>query len=340
MRASAAPSACQYQFIEIQSAEDFAPVPGTSWMIASSKSRTTQVSAHGDRKGTPTFKPGGIYAIDRRNRSFHGIWPHLGQPVRRDVRFGDVDAPPEPATFSVTGLHLQERRDGVHTLYVINNEGRHSVELYEVRAMATGPSLTWIGALLLPYPWRGNSITVLPDGTAVVTITHLLDDPDVLSKMKEGRNTGFLARWRPGEGWNKLEGTDSSAPNGVLASADGKTLYYAASGGRHLIAAPMRDLTNKTTVALHQMPDNLRWDDRGLIWAGGVVEVGSSQPKVSRIDPRTLAAEWVSLPVSDEFTHCSVAIELEDEIWLGSFNCDLMAVIPKNDARRSTVALI
>jgi len=317
-----------YTFIgDLMNVEDLAEVKGTPWLIASGLAREATNPAWVADSAPREHMRGGLRLIDRRTKTFTEIWPGIEQPVRRDPRFPDCDVPTSASTFACSGLHLEHGTGGNHTLYAVNTTERESIEIFDVKEVSDGLSLTWTGAVLLPYPCRGNSATVLPDGSIVVTITYLLNDPDFYQKAMNGEDTGYVIKWHPTEGWTKVEGLEGSAPNGIVSSTDGETLYVSYSGAGTMKAKTADGLME--TVDLGFMPDNIRWDAEGMLWIGGFGNLSVDvSPRACRINPEDLRPVHIDLPAdSGPFSHCSVALRIEQELWLGSFNCDYVAVL-------------
>jgi len=272
---------------------------------------------------------GGLRVIDRRDKSFKRVWPENGRPIRRDPRFNDCAEPTSAETFSCSGLHLAHGKNGMHTLYAVNRTERDSIEIFEVKEEPAGLAFTWIGAILLPYPCVGNSVTVLPDGSVVVTAMYMSND-NWADKIKTKEDTGYVVRWRPSVGWSKVPGSEGCIPNGIVSSPDGSMLYINYSGTGTSIAKPIDgDKSTRKVIELGFMPDNVRWGDDGNLWIGGVRQIGNPYPKICKISLATLKPEFIEIPDQAEpFNHCSVAIKIESEIWLGAFSCTCVAVLP------------
>jgi hypothetical protein len=136
--------------------EDLVPVPRTPWLVASALAGE-----------------GGLYLIDTVQGSSTKIFPGAGTAERFDRKvYGACPGPPagaDLATFRTHGLFLKAGRRSVHTLYAIHHGGRESVEVFELNAGATPPSVTWIGCAVAPDPIGLNSLVALPDGGFAAT---------------------------------------------------------------------------------------------------------------------------------------------------------------------------
>jgi hypothetical protein len=76
--------------------------------------------------------------------------------------------------------------------------------------------------------------------------------------------------------------------------------------------------------------DNIRWAADGSILAAGQGGAPGAQASiVVKINPETLAVrEIIRHPNSDAFGNGTVALEVGNEIWVGSFRGDRLAVFP------------
>jgi sugar lactone lactonase YvrE len=153
--------------------------------------------------------------------------------------------------------------------------GEHdTVEVFQVAIAADGPRLTWIGCVDAPAPYFLNDIAALPQGAFAAT--HMFDraaaarDPKAQqARLLAGEPTGYAVRWSAAEGWAKVPNTDGSFPNGMDASADGRTLYYAETYG-HRVSAIGLDGSGKRSIAVAMQPDNVTVAaDGAVIVAGG-----------------------------------------------------------------------
>jgi len=95
----------------------------------------------------------------------------------------------------------------------------------------------------------------------------------------------------------------------------------------------------QTPVARDEIPvgfrlDNLRWAPDGSLLAAGqeIPATGGSGMAISRvvkIDPKTLKVqELIRYPFNDVFNFSTVAIQVGQEIWVGSVRGDKIARFP------------
>ena len=137
--------------------------------------------------------------------------------------------------FKTHGLSIRPGRNTVHTLYVVFHGSRESIEVLELDAGVTPPVVTWIGCVLAPDPVGLNAVAGLPDGGFVATNFSGREEVANRPRVNAGEITGELWEWHPGTGWKKIPGSETSGPNGVLLSSDGKWLYVAAFGTQSLV---------------------------------------------------------------------------------------------------------
>ena len=283
------------------SPEDLIAVPDTPWVIVSGMEND-----------------GYLYVADIRDHSSRTMFPTAGAQPRHDsATFG---ACPGPVTgvFRPHGISLRLGSDDRHTLYVVRHGERESIEVFTLDT-GSAPSVTWVGCVVAPEGVAFNSVAALPDGAIAATNFQL--------------PMGELWEWQPGGDWVKVQGSETSGPNGLVASPDGRWLYIGGWGTKSLIRLsrgqnPIQ--TNNIPVSHHV--DNVRLAPDGSLLAAGHVGdnpnsifqcVGARQcagvtSRVSRVDTETLTAEEiVRYPSSTEFILGTVAIQVGDEIWMG-----------------------
>jgi hypothetical protein len=293
--------------------EDLVVVPGSQWVVASSYGGS-----------------GGIMLIRVKDRMSSVAYPGATPKERLDAKtYNTCPGPPDAAfkaKFLTHGLYLQEGRNAVHKLYVVVHGGREAVEVFELDAKPQTPTLTWIGCAVAPDPIGLNSVRALPDGFIA---TNFLPRNRQMAALQKGEVNGELWEWHTASGWQKVPGSEASGANGLEMSADGKTLYVAAWGSQSFFrlsrgaAKPERQ-----EVPLGFRVDNIRWARDGSILAAGQ---GGTAPnfttQVVKIDPKTLKiSEVVNNPPVGPFSAGTVAVEIGNDYWVGSFRGDRIAV--------------
>jgi hypothetical protein len=295
------------------SAEDLALLPGSEWVIAS-----------GNREG------GRLHLVNVRSKTATVLFP----TEARHERFDAVAYPTCPGPlalqkiddFRAHGLYLKPGQGGVHTLHVVNHGLRESIEVFEVDARATPPSLTWIGCAPALSTLTFNSVVALPEGGFAAT---------------SGR-TNDVWQYQTATGWTRVPGTEGTAPNGLEISKDGRWLFIAGWAEEKLTRVSRgQPPIQKEVIKLGFRPDNVRMSlDGSVIFAAGHTDKDGrsiTEPRdplretsnVARIDPRTLEARRIfTHPAMAGFVASTTAIQIGDEMWLGSQRGERIAYFP------------
>ncbi len=300
------------QFIcGIISPEDLAVVPGEEWIIAS-----------GDQEG------GRIHLVNVQDKTATVLFPTSTGTERLDVATyptcpGPID-PQEGDAFRAHGLYLTAGSNRVHRLYVVHHGFRESIEVFEVDARGTPPTLTWVGCVVAPEALGFNSVVALPGGGLVATSPR----------------TGDVWEWQTGAGWTRIPGSEDTTPNGVEISSDGRWLYVAGFA-ESKVTRLSRGQTpvQKDVIALDFRPDNLRMSlDGSVIFAAGPGNVQTPRDtsqetsNVASIDPQTLEVQSLfEHPFIDGFFASTTAIQVGNEMWLGTYRGERIAYYPVPD---------
>ena len=289
------------------SPEDLAVVPGSEWVIAS-----------GNRAG------GRIHLVSVRDKTATTLFPSATRSERLDAATyptcpGPID-PNEGDAFNAHGLYLEPGQDAVHTLYVVHHGNRESIEVFEVDSRAS-PTLTWIGCAVAPDPLRLNGVVALPDGGFAAT----------------SPGTGDVWEWQTDSAWTRVLGSEDTAPNGLEVSADGRWLYIAGWAEEKLTRLSRGQTpVQKEVIDLGFRPDNLRMSlDGSVIFAAGHGNIQTPRApleessNIATIDPDTLAVRRIfQHPAIEGFVASTTAIQIGDEMWLGSHRGERIAYFP------------
>jgi DNA-binding beta-propeller fold protein YncE len=318
------PPACapagDVQFVCGQDApEDLVLLPGSDWVIASVYSNS-----------------GGIRLIDTRAKATTIAYPAATAREKLDAKTYDscpgVPDAAQKATFRTHGLAIRAGGNSVHTLYAVHHGQRESIEVFEVDARARPPVFTWIGCAVAPDPIGLNEVVALPEGGFIAT-DFLARGIDAAGRgrMLEGQNNGALWEWHTGKGWTMVPGSEASGANGLEISKDGKSLYVAAWGSQNFFRLTRgQSPVKRDVVPLGFRVDNIRWTPDGSLLAAGQGGVAPAQmTKVVKIDPDTLNVQQIIQRANTpEFGAGTVALQVGNEIWVGSFRGDRIAVFP------------
>lgn len=313
------------------SPEDLVLIPGTHWIIASG------------------MAPGGsITLIDSQQKSWSVLYPADRPRAEQDMQtYGACPGTPDPNSFISHGLNIRAGENGHSTLYVVGHGGREAIEVFDVDASGAKPELTWTGCIMTPDDMAINSVASFSDGSLVATIP--LQTGRSISEALGGAITGGVYQWSPGDaGFEMVQGTELPYANGIEVSADEQAFFVATSGGQQVIAYsrsnPARQL--RATEKLRIIPDNLHMASDGrLVTAGLLIDdpvCGNPinegefdldkfalcpRPFVATaVDPRTMEVEdLVSGPAIETFSNITMALQVADEIWFGTFAGDRVA---------------
>jgi hypothetical protein len=312
------PNAAGYvQFVCSQNGpEDLVVLPGSKWVVASSFGGS-----------------GGIHLIRVSDRMSMVGYPGSAPKERFDQKvYSTCPGAPDAsfkAKFLTHGLSLQSGRNSVHKLFVVVHGGREAIEVFEVDARPATPVLTWIGCAVAPDPVGLNSVRGLSDGGFVATnFQPRGTDAAGRGRLNAGENNGELWEWHTASGWQKVPGSDASGANGLEISEDGKTFYVAAWGSQSFFRLLRGARPAREEIKLGFRVDNIRWARDGSILAAGQ---GGNPPmqttNVVKIDPKTLKVrEIINRPNDSGFGAGTVAVEVGNQLWVGSFRGDRIAI--------------
>ena len=294
-----------------QGPEDLYALPGSQWVVA------------GAYAGT-----GGINLIRVSDRSSTRWYPSETAKRQYDAKSypgcpGPPDAAPN-AKFTTHGLWLEPGTGNNRRLYVVGHGSRESIEVFTVDVGGTSPTLTWIGCAIAPDPIGLNSVRGLSDGGFIAS--NFLPRGVTAEKMLAGEKNGELWEWHATGGWQKVPGSEASGANGLELSDDEKTLYVAAWGSQSFF----RLSRGKTPVDRQEISLGFRVDNLHRARDGSLLAVGQGQgtSDVVKIDPKTLAVTKVLQRRDDaSFRGGTVAAEVGDRLWVGSFSGDRIALL-------------
>jgi hypothetical protein len=284
------------------SPEDLAIIPDSEWLIASGME-----------------DEGFLYMVNTDDHSSLAVYPPaISEPATAMAPYqacpGVVDQ-----GFRPHGLSLRAGEGGIHTLYVVRHGAREAIEVFTVDTNNSIPSLTWVGCVPAPDSIVFNSVVAIPDGGIAATNFALPG--------------GELWEWQGGSNWTKVPGSETAGPNGIEVSADGRWFYIAGWGSKSLIRLSRGQTPiQKAAVEVGHHIDNLRWAPDGNLFAAGhngpasdsifqclsggdcsevsslVTKVGPDDLKIDRI---------VEYPSNTHLILGTVAVQIEDEIWVG-----------------------
>jgi hypothetical protein len=281
---------------------------GTDWAVASAYAGT-----------------GGITLIRLADRTSLTAYPSPSAKEKPDTKtYPGCPGPPRGA-FTTHGVYVPPGRGPAHKLFVVGHGARESIEVFDVDTRGATPVLTWIGCVIAPEPIGLNSVRSLPDGGFLTT--NFLPRGAPIQTLFDGVVNGELWEWHTKSGWQKVPGSETSGANGVELSADGRTIYLAAWGSRSFIRLSRGAKTpRREEIPLGFQIDNIHWAKDGTLLGAG--QVGQDW-RVVKIDPRTLKVETIySKDDKPGFGGGTVALEVGDKLWVGSYRGDRIAIVP------------
>jgi hypothetical protein len=314
--------------------EDLVAVPDSRWIIASG------------------YAPaGGIHLVDTRAGTSARIFPSDAAAERFDkATYDTCPGPvqgPDRQQFRTHGLYIKEGRDRTHTLYAVHHGARESVEVFELNVRAARPTVTWIGCVVAPDPIGLNAVVALPEGGFIAS--NFDPRPPAGARgggfseaLLAGRNNGELWEWHTRTGWAKVPGSEAAGANGLEISKDARWLYVAQWGNRSFMrlsrgaATPTRDV-----IDLGFRVDNVRWAPDGTLWVAGQggpdsaifrgrgPSQGVATATIGKVDPKTMRYRTViDYPLSPQVAFSTVAVQVGNELWVGTSFADRIAIYP------------
>jgi hypothetical protein len=222
---------------------------------------------------------------------------------------------------------------GAWELFVVNHGGRQSIEMFELKPAAGSWAVVWHGCVITKQEF--NDVAALPDGGFIATHPTALRVQGDTSDLFAGKPSGWVSRWSAAKGEEELPGTRAGYPNGVLVSADGRTMYFNAWTAKEVHKYDLKQGKETGMVKLDFMPDNITWTSNHRMLAAGVkgtrgdCPAGSGTPcgqafGVAEIDPAKMTAKTVfdSEGHGALISGVSVALGVGDSMYIGAFQGD------------------
>jgi hypothetical protein len=303
--------------------EDIVQIGETGWLVASSFAGL----------GAPV-RQGRLYLIDAAAKTQRELFPGPSPELRPDAMMYPSCPGLDLNAFDTLGLSVREKSretPGVYRLYVTSHGAVSAVQAFEIDARGKTPTIAWVGCVPMPPNVWANSVTILEDGGFVVTQFFDPSDPESVKKSATGQSPGALYEWRPGGAVVPIPGTDLIGLNGLVASGDGRYLFASAMHSQVVRFDMSTSPPAKVSLTLPIVLDNLRSTPKGDLLAVGwetnpswVCKRHKCEP-IYRIDPQTMTARLV---VNSEQPNASMALEVGDTIWVGTWVGDRVGYLP------------
>ena len=263
--------------------------------------------------------------------------------------WGSSECPGAPKEIGPHGIHMGQRDDGTDQLLVVNHRGREAVEFFELTGKDTQtPGLTWRGCVVAPDKtlWFNDVATLPGNGFAV---THMMPHGDISELLERAEAdqepTGYVLEWSNETGWKKIPKSEGAINNGILASADGSTLYVAHYLGNQVVAIDRMSGANLWTTEVPS-PDNLSFNKSGDLLIASHKSTLSEVRACSHADEKFCGINFSILLVNPEngssktliegggapFGAATVAVEAGDQIVMGSFTGNRIAISKSTEA--------
>jgi hypothetical protein len=272
-----------------------------------------------------------LYLFDTESHAARPVTPTVDSSA---AHWGDPDCTAPPAGLIAShGIQVSRRAGGEWQLLAVNHV-REAVEFYQLGQQDGVPVLSWRGCAVAPQGSSLNDVAALPGGGLLVSQMIEPGGPPLMEAMASGEPTGYLLRWLPGQGFDKLPGSEGSVPNGVAVSAEGRYVFMSETGGRQI--RKIDYATGATVGLLKTGPvDNLSWAPNGDLIAttttGPMPENCFTQPgpclapfDVLEIDPETMQAKILHRQEGPPMGAASVAVVHGSGIYVGSFKGEQM----------------
>lgn len=306
--------------------EDIEPLPGGRFLVFSQ------------------MHPGlGLSLLDTADDSVRQLWPP-GAAEPRPGWGNPACSAPRAAELLLHGIHLRRREDGSLQLLAVNHGGREAVEFFEIlEPLSNLPVAVWRGCVEAVDDLYFNDVVALSDGGFLAT--HMFSrNAQAWGVIKAllGAETGRVYRWRPGDGFEAVPGTDVRMANGIAIDAGETYFYLNAYLGNELRKYALAGGEPVAVVPLSR-PDNSAWDSRGRLLVAshddGLGALLDSMPRddggpvdlrfrIVAIDPDTLERQTLLEREGPPMGGGTVAVEAAGYLYIGSFTGDRMIKFP------------
>jgi len=239
------------------------------------------------------------------------------------------------------GIDLIKRNDGRYQLGVINHYPDETIEMFEMIKKENSWDMVWRGCIDVPYEFYFNDISLRKSGSFYAS--HMYDRDITLNEWLFvsiiKTNTGFLVEWIENK-FKKIDGSDGSGPNGIALDEDSNIIYINYNQGDSITKFDL-SLNKKLGKKFIEAPDN-PYIDGNDIWITSLDfqpnDFGDCEFKKSCSLPFSIyQLDKNNLEIKNEYSFSktvfglpTVAVPIEDEVFLGSFHSDRLGIIEIN----------
>ena len=239
------------------------------------------------------------------------------------------------------GIDLIKRKDGSFQLGVISHYPNETIEMFELIKINNEWSLIWRGCINVPYEYYFNDISLKEDGEFFASHMYkrdiTLNEWLITSLLKS--NSGFLVKWENNT-FRKIPNTEGSGPNGIAFDEEAGLMYINYNQGDKIVSFDI----NKNKIINSQYieaPDN-PYIDGIHIWITSLDfqpnDFGECEFRDSCSLPFSIyKLDRESLKIVKKYSFSksifglpTVAVPVEDEVYMGSFHSDRIGVFQHN----------
>jgi hypothetical protein len=289
---------------------------------------------------------GGIkpYSPDNISGSFKFYNINTNKFINANIEYGANDwgskncFRDKNSSFGPHGIDLVKRDDDIYQLGVVNHVPNESIEFFEVDLSKLEPKLIWRGCIDAPETAYFNDISFKNQDEFFVThmYSRSISIPKWMLASLLKSNTGYVYYWNSKD-FQKVNKSDGGQPNGVLYDKDKDILYVAYNQSDEI----RRFNISKGEVDSNfiQSPDNITLKDGQLLLTAldfqpldglSCLETNKncSLPfSIIKMDADSLEILKKYSYKKTSFGLPTVALLIENKIFVGSFHSDRIALI-------------
>lgn len=294
--------------------------------------------------------PGQLVFFDTLSQTIRPAYPVASAASAASAAWGASNCPGAPGKdFSPLGISVQQRQDGRWQVAATNHGARMSVEMFELTGSAPAYALEWRGCVPMPASVSLNSVALLRSGGFVAS--HMFDRKapalfglnTSMLKSQLGIATGYAFEWLPtrAQEFRVLADSHGAFPNGIALSADEGAVFLSLSAANEVIKLDRASGRRLGALSVAS-PDNLSWDEQGWLLVASLRgnrlqhflciqhpdEACGLAFRILRIAPDELRAETVFEHEGAPMGAATVAEQLGDALYLGSFTGDRILKLP------------